>query len=91
MLIFWEVGMGWAKNVLLRTSTHTSCYAADWLKIPIQRQLHTQRDNTFKYFGSTCMLLSGAPASQAKSSTNLANFVLKEKTKLLHQALGTKK
>ena len=35
------------------------------------------------------MLLFVAKASQAKSSTNLANFALEEKMKLLHEALGT--
>ena len=46
-------------------------------------------DTTSQNFGSTCMLLFGAKASQAKSSINLANFVLEAK-KLLHEALGTK-
>jgi hypothetical protein len=37
------------------------------------------------------MLLSGAKAPQAKSSTNLANFELEDKMKLLHEALRTQK
>ena len=58
---------------------------------PLQYTNTKTADKTFQTFDGTCMLLSGAKASQANSSTNLANFQLEDKMKLLHEALRTQK